>query len=157
MHAGARVLAFECLFGFPMATPLDVALGSLHDNKVQAAGEVIEARALVHRHVHEQLEKYNRQMQASANKRRRDVSFEVGDLVHVSTSNLKLPAGLTRKLTPLFVGPFRVLERIGAVSYRVELPSDFGAIHNVFHVSLLKAHAGESPRQRPPMFVPDAH
>ncbi len=49
MHAGTRVSAFECLFGYPVATPLDVALSSLHDNKVPAAGEVIERRAAVHK------------------------------------------------------------------------------------------------------------
>ena len=80
----------------------------------------------------------------------------MGDLVHVSTSNLKLPVGLTRKLTPLFVGPFPILERVGQVSYRVELPADFGSIHNVFHVSLLKPHHGEPPRQRAAIFTPDA-
>ena len=94
-------------------------------------------------------------MRRYANKHRRDVEFEVGNLVHVSTSNLKLPAGLTRKLTPLFVGPFAVVARVGAVSYRVDLPPDFGNVHNVFHVSLLKAHHGAPPPQREAVFVPD--
>ena len=75
--------------------------------------------------------------------------------MHVSTSNFKLPVGLTRKFTPLFVGPFPVLARVGNVSYRVDLPADFGNVHNVFHVSSLKAHCGEAPRQRAALFVPD--
>lgn len=94
-------------------------------------------------------------MSTSANRRRRDVSFDVGALVHVSTSNFKLPIGLTRKFTPLFVGPFPVLARVGNVSYRVDLPPEYGNVHNVFHVSALKPHHGDAPRQRAAIFVPD--
>ena len=95
-------------------------------------------------------------MSTSANRRRRDVEFQVGDLVHVSTANFKIPAGLTRKFTPLFVGPFPISARVGNVSYRVDLPPEFGGIHNVFHVSVLKPHHGDAPRQRAALFVPEA-
>ena len=84
-------------------------------------------------------------MTRSANQRRRDISFAAGDLVYLSTAHLKIPAGLTRKLSPTFVGPFRVLEHVGAVSYRLALPPEFGSIHPVFHISQLKLHQGPPP------------
>ena len=66
----------------------------------------------------------------------RDVQYKVGDLVLLSTKNLKLK-GISAKLQRKVVGPFRVLETIGQQAYKLSLPDDW-KIHPVFHVSLLK-------------------
>ena len=44
------------------------------------------------------------------------------------------------KLGPRYVGPFEVLQRIGQVAYRLQLPTSLGGMHNVFHVSRLKKY-----------------
>ncbi|XP_017985366.1 PREDICTED: uncharacterized protein LOC108663957 [Theobroma cacao] len=44
------------------------------------------------------------------------------------------------KLNPRYVGPFHIIERIGPVAYRLELPAELDWIHNVFHVSMLKKY-----------------
>ena len=46
--------------------------------------------------------------------------------------------GKKGKLSPRFVGPFPIVERIGALAYRLELPASLAGIHNVFHVSMLR-------------------
>nr|XP_023892185.1 uncharacterized protein LOC112004183 [Quercus suber] len=44
------------------------------------------------------------------------------------------------KLSPRFVGPFEILERIGKVAYKLALPPTLAGVHNVFHVSMLRKY-----------------
>ena len=57
----------------------------------------------------------------------------MGELVLLSSKTFHL-AG-TRKLRARFLGPFRVLERVGKTAYRLDLKGIFKDVHNVFHVS----------------------
>ena len=77
-----------------------------------------------------------------ANNRRRDLVFEVGDMVFLRISPWKgvLRFGKRGKLSPRYIGPYRIVERIGEVAYRLELSSDLDRIHDVFHVSMLRKY-----------------
>ncbi|GKE41375.1 hypothetical protein Tco_1468659 [Tanacetum coccineum] len=68
------------------------------------------------------------------------MEFEVGDKVMLKVSPWKgvIRFGKRGKLSPRFVGPFKVIERIGPVAYKLELPDKLRGIHNTFHVSNLK-------------------
>ena len=73
-------------------------------------------------------------MKQQADRHRRAVDISVGSYVWLSTSHLKLPVSLSRKLAQKFVGPFRVVAAIGPVAFRLELPAEW-RIHDVFHSS----------------------
>ena len=70
------------------------------------------------------------------NRKHRDVRYAIGDLVLLSTQNLKIK-GVPQKLQRKFCGPFRIDQVIGTQAYRIQIPDDW-RIHLVFHVSLLK-------------------
>lgn len=86
-------------------------------------------------------------MKADHESQRRDLEFALGDWVWVHLQ-YRSAVGITPqspgKLSQCYYGPFRVLESIGTVSYRLELPSG-ACIHNVFHVALLKKYEGAPP------------
>jgi hypothetical protein len=72
------------------------------------------------------------------NKRHTQKSFNKGQLVALSTRNLRLKGDKNKKLSPRFIGPFRILEVIGKQAYRLLLPEKYSTIHNVFPVQLLE-------------------
>ena len=74
--------------------------------------------------------------------RRRPLEFEVSD--HVSLKVIPkrgvVSFGKHEKLSPRFIGPFDILERIGTVAYRLELPPSMSGVHEAFHVSMLRRY-----------------
>ncbi|GJU64284.1 putative reverse transcriptase domain-containing protein [Tanacetum coccineum] len=74
--------------------------------------------------------------------------FQVGDRVMLKLSPRKcvIPFGKRGKLNPRYIRPFRILERIGPVAYKLELPEELSNVHSTFHVSnLKKCLSDESP------------
>jgi hypothetical protein len=75
--------------------------------------------------------------QRNYNQKHKPIQFKKGDLVGLSTRHLRFK-GSSRKLAPRFIGPFRILERIGQQAYRLALPNKYAQLHNVFPVQLLE-------------------
>ena len=77
-----------------------------------------------------------------ADRRRKPLEFFVGDHVFLRVSPTKgvKRFGLRGKLAPRYIGPFEILERIGAVAYRLALPPSLSGVHDVFHVSMLRRY-----------------
>ncbi|KAK5774517.1 hypothetical protein PVK06_042372 [Gossypium arboreum] len=80
-----------------------------------------------------------------ADLKRRDIEFNVGDRVFLKVSPWKkvLQFGRKGKLSPRFIGPYEIIERIGPVAYRLALPPELEKIHNVFHVSMLRRYRSD--------------
>ena len=72
--------------------------------------------------------------------RRDPLQFKVGDFVYLRVSPTRgvQRFGIKGKLAPRYIGPFEIIETCGPVAYRIRLPSQLAAIHDVFHISQLK-------------------
>ena len=70
----------------------------------------------------------------------KETVYKVGDRVYLRVSPLRgvKRFGVKVNLAPCFVGPYKVLEHMGEVAYKLELPEGFSGVHDVCHVSQLK-------------------
>ncbi|GKA37204.1 hypothetical protein Tco_0723769 [Tanacetum coccineum] len=82
-----------------------------------------------------------------ADLKRKPMEFQVGDRVMLKVSPWKgvVRFGKRGKLNPRYVGPFKVLEKVGSVAYKLELPQELSRVHNTFHVSNLKKCYSDEP------------
>ncbi|XP_070024907.1 uncharacterized protein [Nicotiana sylvestris] len=91
---------------------------------------------------HNQLCTVQSMQKSYADRRVRDAAFTVGESVFLWISPMKgvMRFGKKSKLSPRYIRPFEILERVGEVAYRLALPPSLLAVHLVFHVSMLQKY-----------------
>ncbi|PKU80594.1 hypothetical protein MA16_Dca011718 [Dendrobium catenatum] len=77
------------------------------------------------------------------------VEFDVGEFVFLKVSPMKgvKRFGKSGKLSPRYVGPFEISERVGSVAYRLIFPSHMSGVHNVFHISPLRKYIADEAQK----------
>ncbi|GKC30316.1 putative reverse transcriptase domain-containing protein [Tanacetum coccineum] len=82
-----------------------------------------------------------------ADKRHKSLEFQVGDKVMLKVSPWKgvIHFGKRGKLNPHYIGPFKILAKVGTVAYRLELPEKLSRVHSTFHISNLKKCLSDEP------------
>ena len=136
-QASLKMSPFEALYGRQCRTPL--LWDQVGERQVFGPDVIKEAEDKV-KLIRERLKVAQSRQKSYADNRRRELSFEVGDLVYLRVTPIK---GVRRfrskgKLAPRYVGPYKILARQGEVAYKLELPESLSAVHNVFHVSQLR-------------------
>nr|GEU96134.1 putative reverse transcriptase domain-containing protein [Tanacetum cinerariifolium] len=136
-HNSIKVSLFKALYGQKCRLPICWA-------------EVEDAQLTSREIVHETTKKINQikkciqaardRQKSYTNRRRKPLEFEVGDKVMLKVSPWK---GVIRfekrgKLNPHYIGPFKILAKVGTVAYRLELPEQLSRVHSTFHISSLK-------------------
>lgn len=136
-QASLKMALFEALYGRKCRT-------SLYWNQIgesQVFGpDILQETEKQVQIVRENLKIAQSRQKSYADNRRRELIFEVGDFIYLKVSPMR---GMKRvkvegKLSPRYIGPFKILERKGEVAYRLELPDSLSDVHDVFHVSQLK-------------------
>jgi hypothetical protein len=126
--------SFKVLYGRHCYTPLNwIEPG---EKVIFGPNLVEEAEATVHR-IQDNLKATKSRQETYANKRRRPLEFEVGDHVYLRVSLMKgvKRFGVKGKLVPRYIGPFPILEKCGAVAYKLDLPPYLAGVHDIFHLS----------------------
>lgn len=169
-HESVQNTPFYLTYGYNPSTPLShllkhfdttdgkvlalAALGSAEKptsraqkRKALAVMQRVPAVARFTAHMQEALAAAKRALQAArarmkyyADKRRKAVTYVVGDRVMLSSKHVSLKSGGTRKLLPRWLGPFDIVEQINPVAFKLDLREWNTKLHPVFHVSLLRRY-----------------
>ncbi|GKB14839.1 putative reverse transcriptase domain-containing protein [Tanacetum coccineum] len=113
---------------------------SYHASIKAASFEIIHATTKKIGQIRQRFQAARDRQRSYANVRRKPLEFQVGDRVMLKVSPRKsvILFGKRGKLYPLYIGPFKILKRVGPVAYILELPEELSNVHNTFHVSNLK-------------------
>ncbi|KAL6496520.1 hypothetical protein OROGR_029778 [Orobanche gracilis] len=133
---------YQIVYGRPVPTLLRFTIG---ETKVEAIARELLDRDEALRQLKAHLLRAQGYMKSQADKKRKDKHFEFGECVFVKLRPHRQQSVVQRinpKLSPRFYGPFEIIERIGAVAYKLRLPLS-SRIHPVFHISLLKKAIGD--------------
>lgn len=139
-NASTGETPFFLNYGFHPETLLSAALPRAE--QTPAAQAYLHARFEAQEHARRMVHVAQNRQRQQYDKRHRALEFAVGDFVMLSTKHLDLPAHRCRKLSDRQIGPYKVVQQIGLVAYRLELPPHL-RIHPVFHVSLLSPYHGQ--------------
>ncbi|KAK2367491.1 hypothetical protein QL285_080769 [Trifolium repens] len=138
-HASIGMAPYEALYGRRCQTPLCW----YQDGESLIVGpEMVQQTTDKVRKIRAMMKVAQDRQKSYADRRQRPLEFEEGDHVFLRvTPTTGVGRALkAKKLTPKFIGPYQILERVGKVAYRIALPPVLSLIHDVFHVSQLRKY-----------------
>ena len=141
-QSSIEMAPYEALYGRKCRTPL--CWDEVGERKLSGL-EIVQVMTDNVKVIRDRLKIAQDQQKSYADNRRRDLKFQVGDQVFMRISPWK---GVLRfrkkgKLSPRYMGPYEIVERIGEVAYRMRLPPELNRIHDVFHVSMLRKYIAD--------------
>ena len=130
---------YETLYGRKCRTPL--CWTELSEKKVIGPDLIRETEEKV-KMIREILKVATDRPKSYADMKRKDIQYEIDEKVFLKVSPWKkvMRFGKKGKLSPRFIGPYEVIEKVGPVAYRLALPPELERIHSVFHVSMLQRY-----------------
>jgi len=149
-HHSIHMTPFKAVFGRDPPTVIPYQRDSSDSLSLQ---ESLLTRDALIQHLKATLCKAQNYMKIQADKRRRNFQLAIGDYALVKLQPYRQHSVQLRKNQKLgmrFFGTFLVLQRIGAMAYKLQLP-ETARIHPVFHISLLKKFHGDCPQQYFPL------
>ncbi|KZV37994.1 hypothetical protein F511_30281 [Dorcoceras hygrometricum] len=139
-QATIEMAPYKALYGRKCRSPIhwdDVG------KRTEIGPDVIEQTSKAIKRIRNGMKTTQSRQKSYADSHRRDLNFEIGDHVFLKVAPMKgvMRFGRKGKLSPRFVGPFQILEKIGTLAYRLALPPEMSAVHNcVSHFSVEEIH-----------------
>ena len=141
-HSGIEISPYEAFYGKQCRTPL--CWNETCERKLLGP-DIVQTIVDKVNVIHARLKAAQDRQKIYADKRRKDLEFVVEDRVFLKLSPWKgvVRFGKRGKLSPRYIGLFEIVERIGPVAYRLDLPEELSRVHNVFHISMLRKYISD--------------
>ncbi|KAG8498740.1 hypothetical protein CXB51_005107 [Gossypium anomalum] len=148
-QSSIKMTPYKTLYGRKCRTPLYWT--ELSENKIHGIDMIKETEHKV-KVICDSLKAASDRQKSYADLKRKDIKFEIGDKVFLKVSSWKKLLRFNRKgkLSPRFIGPYEIIERVELVAYRLLLPPEIEKIHDMFHVSMLRRYGSDPSHVIPP-------
>ncbi|KAL4376493.1 hypothetical protein GQ457_02G033130 [Hibiscus cannabinus] len=147
-QASIQMAPYEALYGRRCKTPVCWAEAG---QKLLSMPDILKGTTEKVKLIGERLKVASDRQKSYVDLRRREVEYVVGDRVFLKVSPWKkvMRFGRKWKLSPRYIGPYEIVERVGPVAYRLLLPPELERIHDVFHVSMLRNYRSDPSHVMP--------
>ena len=138
-QASIQMAPYEALYGRPCRSP--ICWTEVGESSITGPDLIRDTSDKVGM-IRKRLFTAQSRQKSYADVRRRPLEFKAGDHVFFKVMPKRgvIRFGKRGKLSPRYIGPFEVLERVGAVAYRLALPPSLSTVHEVFLVSMLRKY-----------------
>ncbi|GKE14075.1 putative reverse transcriptase domain-containing protein, partial [Tanacetum coccineum] len=147
-HDSIKAAPYEALYGRKCQSPVCwTEVGEAQLTGLEMIQETTEKIVLIKQRIQAAQDR----QKSYADLKRKPIEFEVRDRVMLKVSPCKgvVRFGKRGKLNPRYVGPFKVLAKVGRVAYRLELSQELSRVHHTFHVSNQKKCYADEPLVMP--------
>ncbi|GKD53124.1 putative reverse transcriptase domain-containing protein, partial [Tanacetum coccineum] len=136
-HTSIKAYPFEALYGRKCRSP--ICWAEVRDSHLTGLKIIHETTEKIVQ-IKSRIQAARDRQKSYADIRRKPLEFQVGDKVMSKVSPWKgvIRFGKLGKLNPRYIGPFKIIAKVGSVAYRLELPEQLSRVHSTFHVSNLK-------------------
>ncbi|GJX03718.1 putative reverse transcriptase domain-containing protein [Tanacetum coccineum] len=143
-HTSIKAAPFEALYGRKCRSP--ICWAEVGDSQLTGL-EIIHETTEKIVQIKSRIQAARDRQKSYADVRRKPLEFQVGDKVMLKVSPWKgvIRFGKRGKLNPRYIGPFKIIAKVGTVAYRLELPEQLSRVHSTFHVSNLKKCMSDEP------------
>ncbi|GJV12187.1 putative reverse transcriptase domain-containing protein [Tanacetum coccineum] len=143
-HTSIKAAPFEALYGRKCRSP--ICWAEVGDSQLTGP-EIIHETTEKIVQIKNRIQAARDRQKSYADVRRKPLEFQVGDKVMLKVSPWKgvIRFGKRGKLNPRYIGPFKIIAKVGTVAYRLELPEKLSRVHSMFHVSNLKKCLADEP------------
>ncbi|GJZ62399.1 putative reverse transcriptase domain-containing protein [Tanacetum coccineum] len=136
-HTNIKAAPFEALYGSKCRSP--ICWVEVEDSQLTVLKIIYETTDKIVQ-INSRIQAARDRQKSYADVRWKPFEFQVGDKVMLKVSPWKgvIRFGKQGKLNPRYIGPFKIIAKVGTVAYRLELPEQLTRVHNTFYVSNLK-------------------
>ena len=146
-HSTTQKSPFMVVYGFEPSTALDLLPLPLHERVNMDVSKRAEYMKNLHEETRVTIERQVQRQAEAANKHKKPMVFQEGDLVWLHLRKDRFPQERNSKLKPRGDGPFKVLKKINDNAYVIDIPNDKYLVSNTFNVSDLSPYYGDEENQ----------
>ncbi|KAG7548172.1 Zinc finger CCHC-type [Arabidopsis suecica] len=144
VHSTSKFSPFEIVYGFNPISPLDLMPLPLSERVSMDGKKKAEMVKQIHEKARMNIEEKTKKYASQANKSRKEIVFEEGDLVWIHLRKEKFPKERKSKLMPRMDGPFKIIKKINNNAYQLDLQGKYNVSNNFNVADLVPFVSGEA-------------